>query len=78
MKFRADPKDWLIFIIFSIFLLFLCSLGVSNVGSLARTGQLCGITFLGFAPQYIAATFMVFFFVKMFLLFTVGSYFFDR
>ena len=78
MKFRADPKDWLIFILFALFLLFLCSIGASNLGSFANTGQFIGITFQGFSPQYIALTLCMFFLVIMFLLFTVGSYFFDR
>ena len=78
MKFRADPKDWLIFILFSIFLLFLCSIGASNLGSFANTGRFIGVTFQGFLPQYIALTLCMFFLVMMFLLFTVGSYFFDR
>ena len=78
MKFRADPKDWLIFIIFAIFLLFLCSVGVSNLGEFANEGRLLGITFAGFTPRYIAATFATFIVVVMFLLLTVSSYFFDR
>ena len=78
MKFRADPKDWLIFIIFLLFLLFLCSVGVSNLGEFANNRPLLGITFAGFSPRYIAGTFATFFVVIIFLLFTVGSYFFDR
>ena len=34
MKFRVSPKDLIMFVIYSIFLLILCSLAVINLASL--------------------------------------------
>ena len=36
LKFRADPKDWLIFILFSLFLSYFISIAVGNIVGLVR------------------------------------------
>ena len=79
MKFRADPDDIKVFVGFCLLLLYVCALCVLNVHSLAVEGKLYGIIpFMAFSPKYIAATLTLFFIVLMGILFSVGSYFFDR
>ena len=64
-KFRADPDDLAIFIVFAIFLLFIVALGVANVSSFANTGQLSGLNPLpAFAPDHIFST-VVFYLVAL-------------
>ena len=79
MKFNAEPKDVLIFVIFCIFLLLVCSIVVVNVGYLANYGYFYGINpFMGFTGKYITATFMLFFLALIGIFAAVSSYFFDR
>ena len=78
LKFRAEAKDWLIFIIFCIFLLYVVALAVINLSSMASTGYLYGINPLpAFSPKYITAT-IVFYLIALGGLFaSVSSYFFE-
>ena len=78
-KFRADPDDLAVFIVFAIFLLFIVALGVANVSSFANTGQLSGLNPLpAFAPDHIFST-VVFYLVALLGLFaSVSSMFFER
>lgn len=79
MKFSVTSKDLIIFILFCIFLLLLCSLGVSNAVELINEGEFAGMNpFLGFAPKYIFGTFLVFFGVLISIFASVSSYIFDR
>ena len=78
LKFRAEAKDWLIFIIFCIFLLYVVALAVINLSSMASNGWLYGINPLpAFSPKYITAT-IVFYLIALGGLFaSVSSYFFE-
>ena len=79
MKFKAEPKDVLIFILFCIFLLLVCSIVVVNAGYLANYGEFYGLNpFKGFTPKYITATFVLFFLALIGIFTAVSSYFFDR
>ena len=79
MKFKAEPKDALIFGLFCLFLLLVCSMVVVNAASLANTGEFYGLSlFAGFAPRYITATFVLFFLALIGIFGAVSSYFFDR
>ena len=79
MKFRADEKDFKIFIGFCIFLLYLCAVAVANVRSLATEGVFAGILpFKGFLPGNILYTLFLFFAVLVTAFVSVKSYFFDR
>ena len=79
MKFNAEPRDVLIFALFAIFLLLVCSLVVVNASYLANEGQFYGFNpFAGFGPKYIAGTFVLFLFVMIGIFAAVSSYFFDR
>lgn len=78
-KFRADPEDILMFVLFAIFLLYIVCIGVLNLSSFATEGYLVGLNpFPAFGPKYIAATLVFYFLALGGLLVSVSSYFFDR
>ena len=78
-KFRADPEDILMFVIFAIFLLYIVCIGVLNLSSFATEGYLAGLNpFPAFGPKYIAATLTFYFLALGGLLVSVSSYFFER
>jgi len=79
LKFRAEPQDVLIFVLFAIFLLYVIALGVVNLPMLASEGRLAGLNpFPAFAPDNIATT-LIFYIVALGALFmSVSSYFFER
>ena len=79
MKFRAEPKDVLIFICFCIFLLYLIAIGVLNASSLTTTGEFCGfVPFEAFSPDFIASTLTFYILALVGIFVAVSSYFFDR
>ena len=79
MKFRVSSKDLLMFIIYCIFLLILCSLAVLNLSSLLNEGKLFGVNFFaGFVPPYLWATLLVFGAVLIAIFFSVSSYIFEH
>ena len=79
MKFRAEPKDLVIFGCFCVFLLYICCIGVLNVSTLASEGRFYGLLpFEAFTGEYIGAT-LVFFVLALIGIFgAVSSYIFDR
>ncbi len=79
LKFRAEPQDILIFVLFAIFLFYLVAIGVLNFSTLAVEGHFYGLNPLeAFTPRYLMAT-IVFYLIAMGGLFiSVGSYFFER
>lgn len=79
LKFRAEPKDILIFVIFCVVLLYFVAIAVLNISSFANTGLLHGLNpFPAFESDYIGAT-LLFFVGALAAIFTsVSSYFFDR
>lgn len=79
LKFRAEPKDILIFVIFSITLLYFIAIAVLNVVSFLNDSTLHGLNPLpAFTKEYFAPT-MVFFIAFMIAVVTgVSSYFFER
>ena len=79
LKFRAEPKDILIFVIFCVVLLYFVAIAVLNISSFANTGLLYGLNpFPAFESEYIGAT-LLFFIGALAAIFTsVSSYFFDR
>ncbi len=79
MKFRADEKDFKIFVGFCVFLLYICAVAVANVRTLATEGTFSGLLpFKGFYPSNIAYTLVLFFAVLVAAFLSVKSYFFDR
>lgn len=79
LKFKADATDVLIFIAFSIFLLYVVCLGVLNFPELAVNGHFFGLNpFPAFAPNRIVPT-LVFYIIFLAAIFmSVSSYFFER
>ena len=78
-KFRADPDDLLIFLLFAIFLLFIVALAVSNIHTFAVEGHLSGLNpFLAFSPNIIGATILFYFVALLGLFVSVSSMFFER
>ncbi|MDD3392817.1 MAG: type IV secretory system conjugative DNA transfer family protein [Bacilli bacterium] len=79
LKFRAEPKDFLIFAIFAVVLLYLVAIGVLNVGAFARDGEFFGFNpFPAFTGEYITATLVFYFVVLATIITSVSSYFFER
>ena len=78
-KFRADPEDILMFVLFAIFLLYIVCIGVLNLSSFATEGYLVGLNpFPAFGPKYVTATLVFYFLALGGLLVSVSSYFFER
>ena len=79
LKFRAEPQDVLIFVLFAIFLLYIVALGVVNLPMLASEGRMAGLNpFPAFSIDNITTT-LVFYLVALGALFmSVSSYFFER
>lgn len=79
LKFKADATDILIFIIFSIFLLYVVCLAVLNFPTLAMEGRFFGLNpFPAFAPNRIVATLTFYLIFLGGIFMSVSSYFFDR
>ena len=63
-RFRADPEDLLIFAVFAGFLFFIIALIVSNLHTMASSGELAGLNpFPAFAPDMILSTLALYFLV---------------
>ncbi len=78
-KFRADPEDLLMFILFAIFLLYIVAIGVVNLSTFASEGHLAGLNpFPAFAPQYIGSTLLFYILALIGLCVSVSSIFFER
>ncbi|MDD3453416.1 MAG: type IV secretory system conjugative DNA transfer family protein [Bacilli bacterium] len=78
LKFRAEPKDWAIFVSFIIFLLYFVAVAVGNIMSFAATGELVVLNPIPGLTEYFAPT-MVFYIATLMLLITsVSSHFFER
>lgn len=79
MKFKVEPKDFVMFIIFCIFLLYLCAIAVLNFTSFFNEGEFYGLNpFPAFVGDNLILT-MVMFFTALIIIFTsVSSYIFDR
>ena len=79
LKFRAEPRDWLIFIIFAIFLLFFIAIAVGNVTSLVNGTELTGINpFPALSPNLFPLTMIIYIAVLILVFTSVSSYFFER
>ena len=78
LKFRADPEDLMIFGIFALFLLYIVSLGVVNLSSLAREGYFAGLNPLpAFSTENITSTLVFYLIALIALIASVGSRFFE-
>jgi len=79
LKFRAEPKDLLTFLIFCVVLLYLVSIAVLNLSSFAENSTFHGLNPLpAFSSKYILATIIGFVVILAAILMSVSSYFFER
>lgn len=79
LKFRADSKDIVIFVIFCVILLYLCSIAVLNLSEFSKYGTFFGLNpFPAFTSEYIFPTLVIFIFALAAIIMSVSSYFFDR
>lgn len=79
MKFRAEPKDIVIFVLFCILLLYMVAIGVLNFSYLAQYNKFAGLNPLpAFTAEYFAPT-MVFYIIALIaIIMSTGSKFFSR
>ena len=79
LKFRADKKDIVIFLIFCVVLLYLIAILVLNLNSLAVEGEFRGLNpFPAFGGKLLFPT-LLFYFIALFAIFaSCSSYFFER
>ena len=78
LRFRADAKDVIIFLIFSFAWLLVVSLAVANVSAFLNGESFTLNLFLGFSASNIAAT-IIFFFAGIIAAFAgVKSVFFEK
>ena len=78
-KFRADPDDLMIFIMFALFLFYIVCITVANVHSFAVNGHLSGLNpFLALAPEMLGSTLVLYFVAFLALFASVSSWFFER
>lgn len=79
LKFKASAKDYLIFVIFAIFLLYFVAIAVLNLASFAADGVFHGLNPMpAFSKEYIIPTIVGYVFALVFIITSVSSYFFER
>ena len=79
MKFKVEPKDFLLFVVYCGLLLYLCAIAVLNFASLSTDGTFYGLLpFLAFTPKYIAATLILFIISLVGIFTSVSSYIFKK
>lgn len=79
MKFKITPKDFFIFILYCILLLYLCCIAVLNFSSFLNDGKFYGLLpFKAFTSDYIVLT-LAMFIISLVIVFTsVSSYVFNK
>ena len=79
MKFKVEPKDFLLFCLYCGLLLYLCSIAVLNIDSLAHNGSFYGLLpFKAFTSYYLPITLMVFIGALIAIFTSVSSYIFKK
>ena len=79
MKFKIEPKDFMLFCIYCGLLLYLCAIAVLNISSLAQEGQFYGLLpFRAFTGMYLPVTLLLFFCALIAIFSSVSSYIFKR
>ncbi len=78
LKFRADSKDIVIFLIWCVALLYLVALAVLNINSIAEYGEFYGLNPIeAFSGKFILATLLFFILCLVALMVSCSSYFFE-
>jgi len=79
VKFKVEKKDFILFILYCIILLYLCALVVSNIFCLIQTGTFYGlIPASAFSLKYLPFTLALFIGALIFIFTSVSSYIFDK
>ncbi len=79
MKFKVEPKDLFLFVLYCIILLYLVALAVDNIFSLLNTGTFSGFFPIGaFSKRYIFITVFVYIGLIAFIFASVSSYIFTK
>ena len=79
MKFKVEKKDFIIFVIYSILLLYLCCVAVLNFASLGSNGSFYGLMpFKAFIPPYLPVTIILFIGGEVLVFTSVSSYIFSK
>ena len=79
MSFKVEKKDFFLFVLYSILLLYLCAIAVLNFSSLASDGTFYGlIPFKAFLPKYLFATLLLYIIAMVIIFTSVSSYIFDK
>ena len=79
MKFKIEKKDFIIFVCYSILLLYLCCVAVLNFSSLASEGSFYGLMpFKAFVPPYLPVTIGLFIAGEVAVFTSVSSYIFSK
>lgn len=79
MKFKISPKDFLIFCLYCILLLYLCAIAVLNFSSFINEGKFFGLNpFPAFGHDYIVITLFMFIVALIIIFTSVSSYIFNK
>ena len=79
MKFKVEPKDFFLFVLYCILLFYLCAIAVLNFSSLSTDGTFYGLLpFKAFTPQYFPATLVLFIVALVGIFTSVSSYIFKK
>lgn len=79
LKFRAEAKDIVIFLVFCLILLYFVAVAVLNLVTFARSNTFAGLNPIqAFSPEYIQPTIIFFLLSLVMIMTSVSSYFFDR
>lgn len=79
MKFKVEPKDFLLFCIYCGLLLYLCAIAVLNLSSLAQEGRFYGLLpFKAFTGAYLPVTLILFIGALVAIFSSVSSYIFKK
>ena len=78
LKIRADKKDVIIFVGFSIVMLLLIALAISNVGMFLSENEFSGLNILPAFTSYLPLTILLFLVAIVTILASVQSHFFER
>lgn len=79
MKFKISAKDFLIFCLYCILLLYLCAIAVLNFSSFINEGKFFGLNpFPAFSGDYIVITLFMFVIALVMIFTSVSSYIFNK
>ena len=79
MKFKVEPKDFFLFVLYCMILLYLCALAVSNFFCLINTGTFYGLLpWSAFSLKYLPVTIGLFIGALILIFTSVSSYIFSK